>query len=146
MSTKANMVARGIITQEAQMCVTGAEKWKSCIIYFSLVSYWELWHLVRNWIEVYGADPYSIDDNFLQFTYWSGVHQKIIYVTHLAGLCLSLMEEHNNMLFSNKETHSYNLLEKVKIHSHRWMKATNVVYVLGVHNWLACLLDCLGIE
>jgi hypothetical protein len=48
------------------------------------------------------------------------------------------------MLFQNKVSNMQQLVDKIKIHSYWWMKAANVVYVLGVHNWLACQLDCLG--
>jgi len=138
--TKANLVARGIITQDAQMCVTGCGEVETTHhLFFSCTILRELWHLVRDWIGVYVADSYSVHDNFLQFTYSSGGSvTRRSFMQFIWLVCVwVLWNERNNRLFSNKK--------KVKIHSYWWMKVANAIYVLGVHSWLTCLLDCLGI-
>jgi len=55
-------------------------------------------------------------------------------------MCLGYMvrTERNNRLFQNKVSNMHQLVDKIKIHSYWGMKAANVGYVLGVHNWLAC--------
>jgi len=60
-------------------------------------------------------------------------------------LCVWVIwNERNNRLFKNKATSIHQLLEKVKMHLYWWMKAANVVFVLGVHSWLVSPLVCLG--
>lgn len=73
MPTKANLVARGIISQEAQVCVT--ECWEvetAHHLFFSCSVFWDLWHSVRGWIGVSGVDLHIIPDHFLQLTYSTG--------------------------------------------------------------------------
>jgi len=48
-------------------------------------------------------------------------------------------------MFKNIVNTIHQLFEKVQIHSYWWMKAANVVHVLGVHGWLTCPLACIGI-
>lgn len=55
--TKANLVARGILSQEAQMCVTGCGEVEKVNLFFFL--YYFQWHLVCRWIVVSGADPFD---------------------------------------------------------------------------------------
>lgn len=103
--------------------------------------------LVRDWIGVSRADPFAIADHFHHFTYLSGGSvTRRSFMQLLWLLCVwVLWSERNNRLFKNKVTNIHQLVEKVKMHSYRWMKAANAVYVLGVHGWLACPFDCLGI-
>ena len=107
----------------------------------------ELWHLVRDWIGVSVANPYDIADHLHQFTYLSGESlTRRSFLQLLWLLCVwVLWFEYNNRLFKNTVTTIHQLVEKVKIHSYWWMKASNAVYVLWVHSWLACPLVCLGI-
>jgi len=89
----------------------------------------------------------SATDHFLQFTFLTGGSVKRRSFMQLICLVCEwvLLNEHNNRLFRNKEINMCSLLEKVKIHSYWWMKAANVVFVLGGHSWLVCPLICLGI-
>jgi len=71
--TKANLVARGILSREAQMCVTGCGEVETAHhLFFSCTIFRDSWHLVHDWIGVCGVDPYDNADHFLQLTYLSG--------------------------------------------------------------------------
>jgi len=149
LSTKANLVTRGTLTQEAQVCVTECGEVETMhYLFFSCIIFRELWHSVHDWIGVFTANLYSIIDQFLQFTYSTGgLATRRSFMQLIWLVCVwVLWNECNNTLFSNKETIIYNLLKKVNAHSYWWMKVANVVYILGVHNWLTCPLDCFGID
>jgi len=51
----------------------------------------------------------------------------------------------NNKQFNNIDISIHEMLEKIKINSYWWLKATDAVYVLGVYEWLFCPPLCLGI-
>jgi len=71
--TKTNLVARGIISQEAQMCVTGCGEVETANhLFFSCYIFKDLWSLVRDWIGVFGADPLDGADHFLQLSFLLG--------------------------------------------------------------------------
>jgi len=68
--TKANLVARGIISQEAQMCVTGWGEVESANhLFFTCSIFGKLLSLLHDWIGVSGADPFDGVDHFLQFSF-----------------------------------------------------------------------------
>jgi hypothetical protein len=105
----------------------------------------DVWPLVQQWIGVYGVDPLDTHQHFIQFIYLSGRSTKSrSFMQLLWLLCVWVIwSERNNKLFQNKVSNTQQLVDKIKIHSYWWMKAANAVYVLGVHNWLVCPLDCL---
>jgi len=141
-------VARGILSQSAHACVIGCEEVEtSHHLFFSCSIFRDLWHSNHDWIGVFGAVLYNIVDYFLQFTYLvGGSKTRRLFIQLIWLLCVWVMwNECNNRLFSNKENNIHQLLDRVKFHSYWWLKAANVVFVLGVHSWLACPLACLGI-
>ena len=141
--TKSNLVARGILLQEAQMCVACCGEVETAHrLFVSCTVFCELWHLVREWIGVSGVDPFDIATHFHQFTYLAGGSINIRSFMQL--LWLMCVWIRNNRLFKNEVKSMYQLLEKVKIHAYWWMKAANAMYVLGVHSWLTCPIACLG--
>ncbi|MCI31917.1 70 kDa peptidyl-prolyl isomerase, partial [Trifolium medium] len=71
--TKSNLVARGIITPEAQSCVAGCRDMKSAQhLFISCSIFGSLWSSVRSWIGLSSVDPQHLADHFLQFTFSSG--------------------------------------------------------------------------
>jgi len=68
--TKSNLMARGIISHEAQMYVTGCGEVETTHhLFVSYPIFRELWPLVRGWIWVSGAEPLDIHDHFHHFLY-----------------------------------------------------------------------------
>jgi hypothetical protein len=71
--TKSNLMARVIISLEAQLCVSGCGEVETAQhMFVSCTIFRELWHLVRGWIEVSGADSFAIHDHFHQYIYLLG--------------------------------------------------------------------------
>jgi hypothetical protein len=103
--------------------------------------------MVCAWIGVSGVDPDDVSAHFLQFTnLLGGASTKRSFLQLLWMLCVwVLWTERNNRQFNNTEISIQQCFEKVQLHSYWWLKATNAVFVLGVHNWLACPILCLGI-
>jgi len=70
LSTKANLVARGILTQDARFCVTGCgEEETTQYLFLNCPLVKDLWNLVRDWVGISAADPYFIYNYFVQFTF-----------------------------------------------------------------------------
>ena len=68
--TKDNLVRRGIINMDDQLCVSGCgqnETIDHLIIHCPVFG--NLWQLVKSWIGVYSVDPYQVTDNFYQFVH-----------------------------------------------------------------------------
>jgi len=130
--TKANLVARGMLGQDAQLCVAGCGEVETAQhLFVSCPIFSKLWHHVRAWIGVSGVDPIDVSDHCLQFTYLTGGTTTKRSFMHLVWV---LWTERNNRQFNNTETNIHQLFEKIQINSYRWLKATNAVHVLGVHN------------
>jgi hypothetical protein len=71
--TKSNMLARGIISHEAQRYVTGCGEVETVQhLFVSCPIFSDVWPLVQQWIGVYGVDPLDIHQHFIQFIYLSG--------------------------------------------------------------------------
>lgn len=146
--TKANLLARGIVDSDAQLCVSGCGAVETAQhLFVSYPIFGELWLHVRHWVGVSGADPQDIADYFSQFIYFSGgAATRRSFMQLLWLLCVWVIwYECNNRHFNNNDNTVTQLLEKVQIHSYWWMKSANVVYVLGDHSWMSSPLPCLGI-
>jgi len=117
-------------------------------LFVSCPIFGELWLRVRAWIRIAGADPFDIADHFVQFSYLAGVTaSKRSFMQLLWLLCISVLwSERNNRHFNNTESSIAQMVEKVQVHSYWWLKTAKAVNVLGVNNWLASPLNCLGIS
>jgi len=142
-------VTRAILTPDAHWCVSGCGAVEtSQHLFVSCPIFGELWLRVRAWIGIVGADSYDIADHFVQLSYLAGVTaSKRSFMQLLWLLCISVLwTERNNRHFNNTESSITQMVEKVQVHSYWWLKAAKAVNVLGVNNWLASPLNCLGIS
>jgi len=97
--TKANLVARGILGQDAHLCVSGCGEVETTqYLFISCPIFSELWHLVRAWIRMSGVDPVDVSDHFLQFTHLiGGAATRRSFMQLLWLLCVSVLwTERNN--------------------------------------------------
>ncbi|GAU49924.1 hypothetical protein TSUD_180420 [Trifolium subterraneum] len=68
--TKANLVTRGILSSEAQQCMSGCRAVESAHhLFLSCSTFGSIWSLVRNWIGSSPVIPHTFSDHFTQFTY-----------------------------------------------------------------------------
>ncbi|WJX93598.1 hypothetical protein P8452_75105 [Trifolium repens] len=145
--TKSNLVARGIISPENQLCVSGCGGNESAQHLFLFCSiYGSLWALVRYWIGL--TDMHTLTAHFVQFTYSAGglcARRSFLQLIWLACVWV-LWNKRNHRLFSGTACPVPLLLEKVKMFSFRWLKTTNVNLVSNYHTWWSNPLLCLGID
>jgi len=57
-----------------------------------------------------------------------------------------LWNERNDSVFRNKQSSLPHMLDKVKSYSLWWLKASNVVFSFGTHNWWSNPLFCMDID
>jgi len=70
--TKNNVVRRGIIPQESQLCIGGCWEIGTTNHLFSKCNYFKsIWHLVLNRIGISTVEVYGILDHFVQFSHLS---------------------------------------------------------------------------
>ncbi|KAK2361308.1 hypothetical protein QL285_086472 [Trifolium repens] len=147
--TKSNLVARGIISPEDQFCVFGCGGVESAQhLFLSCSTFGSLWPLVRSWIGFSTVDAHTLPAHFVQFTYSVGglrARRSFLQLIWLACVWV-LWNERNHRLFRNAACHATHLLEKVKMFSFRWLKATHVTFASNYHTWWSNPLLCLDID
>jgi hypothetical protein len=118
--TKSNLLARGIISSEAHLCVSGCGEVETAQhLFVSCNIFSELWQLVRGWIRVSGVDLSDIHEHFHQFMHPTGesaTRRSFLQMLWLLRVWV-LWSERNNM-FQNKVTDMHQLVEKIKFHSY----------------------------
>jgi len=64
--TKSNLAVRGIMVQDAHLCVSGCGEVETTQhLFVSCPIFRDLWQHVRAWIGVNGADPFDTADHFV---------------------------------------------------------------------------------
>jgi len=132
--TKDNLMRRGVITNDNQLCISGCGQQETIdhlIIHCNIFG--DLWKLIKSWVGVYSVDPHQVTDHFNQFIYSSGGYAPCRSFLHLIWLCCIwvIWNERNQRLFAKKANTMVQLLEKVKMYSLRWLKAKNVCFPFG---------------
>ncbi|MCI14720.1 heat-shock protein, partial [Trifolium medium] len=125
--TKANLAARGIITPAALPCVTDCGGVESAQhLFLSCSMFGSLWSSVRSWIGFTAVDHQNLPDHFLQFTHSLGdLRERRSFLQLIWLACVWIIwNERNNRLFRNTAKSLPQLLDKVKLHSYWWLKAT----------------------
>ncbi|GAU37349.1 hypothetical protein TSUD_395310 [Trifolium subterraneum] len=126
--TKANLVTCGILPQAAGLCVSGCGAVKSAQhLFASCSTFGSIWVLLRSWIGITAADPISLRDHFVQFTFSVGgsrAHRSFLQLIWLTCVWV-IWTERNHRLFRDSASSSQQLLDKIKFFSFRWLKSTN---------------------
>ncbi|KAK2382749.1 hypothetical protein QL285_070265 [Trifolium repens] len=147
--TKSNLVARGIISPEAHLCVTGCGGIETAQhIFISCSTFASLWGLVRSWIGSSAVDAHALPEHFVQFTSSDGgprARQSFLQLIWLACTWV-IWNERNQRLFRNTENSVHHLLGKVKMFSFRWLRTTNATLGINLHCWWSNPLLCLDID
>ena len=68
--TKDNLVRRGVISHDSQLCVTGCGQNKTIdhlIIHCPI--FCDLWQQIKTWIGVFSVDPHQVLDHYYQFVF-----------------------------------------------------------------------------
>jgi len=94
LSTKTNLLNRDIIQPTTKYCVTECGNDETTLhMFFHCNIFGALWQHIRNWLGVYGAEPYNAHDHFFQFTNVLGTSRtQIFHATFLAIGSVDFME------------------------------------------------------
>ncbi|MCI18448.1 tether containing UBX domain for GLUT4, partial [Trifolium medium] len=135
---KANLVTRGILSSEAHYCVSGCGAVESAQhLFLSCNTFGSLWSLVRSWIGFSSVDSHTLSDHFVQFTYSAGdLRARRSFMQLIWLVCVWVMwNERNHRLFRGSANSLHQMLDKIKIFSYRWLKATSSTLALNYHSW-----------
>jgi hypothetical protein len=147
--TKANLVTRGIISPDLQLCAAGCGGIEtSHHLFISCSTFGPLWALVRSWIGFSAVDAYSLPEHFVQFTYSAGglrARRSFLQLVLLACVWV-VWNERNLRVFRNSTNTLHQLLDKVKIFSYWWLRTTDVTLEAHFHAWWSNPFLCLGID
>ncbi|KAK2362876.1 hypothetical protein QL285_087903 [Trifolium repens] len=94
------------------------------------------------------ADAHNLSDHFVQFTHSAGglrARRSFLQLVWLACVWV-VWNERNLRVFRNYENSVYQLLDKVKMFSYRWLRTTNVTLATNFRCWWSSPLLCLGID
>jgi len=86
--TKENLVRRGVISHDSQLCVTSCgqnETIDYLIIHCPIFG--DLWPQIKTWIGVFSVDPQQVLDHYYQFVCSSGGYALRRSFLHLIWLC-----------------------------------------------------------
>jgi hypothetical protein len=146
--TKDNLVTRGILPTAAHLCVSGCGEAESARhLLLSCTTFGSLWALVRSWIGIPEMEYTSLRDHFVQFTYSAGgsrARRSFLQLIWLACVWV-VWTERNHRLFRGSACTTHQLLDKIKLFSFRWLKATSVTLASNCHSWWSSPMLCLGL-
>jgi hypothetical protein len=146
--TKDNLCVRGVIPHDNQHCVFGCgdvetaqHLFRSCPFYVAL------WGQIRSWLGIATAEPLCLSDHFYQFVYSAGASRNIRNFMQLIWLCSMwvMWNERNSRVFKNTDHTVHQVVEKIKLQSFWWMKASNISIRNNFHMWWSSPFVCLGI-
>jgi hypothetical protein len=115
--TRDNLVRHHIIAPNAHFCVNGCGGEETTQhVFLSCPVFAPLHGLIRSWVGISSADPVSIQDHFVRFTYSAGGSRAWRSFLQLLWLCSIwvVLHERNNRIFKAKEWQSFKCLRKLK--------------------------------
>ncbi|WJX94027.1 hypothetical protein P8452_75492 [Trifolium repens] len=146
--TKANLATRGIIPTATSLCVSGCGEVESAHhLFFSCGTFGSVWALVCSWFDIPMVEHTSLRDHFVQFTYSAGgsrARRSLLQLIWLACVWV-VWTERNHRLFRGSASTPTQMLDKIKLFSFRWLKATSVTLASNCHSWWSSPLLCLGL-
>ena len=144
-----NLFCRGVIQDEAQLCVSGCGSTESSDHLFLLCNQFsKVWYLVRQWLGVYTTDPSTLVDHFIQFGTLAGYTKarcSFMYLIWFATLWV-MWKERNDGLFRTKENSFSQLLENIRLLYYLWHKTKFATFYYKFHDWCQNPFLCLSID
>ncbi|GAU28865.1 hypothetical protein TSUD_293170 [Trifolium subterraneum] len=146
--SKTNLVSRGILSLEAHHCVFGCGMAESAQhLFLSCSICGSLWSLISSWIGSSLVDSQALSEHFLQFISSAGdsrARRSFMQLIWLA--CVWVMwHERNQRLFRGSSNSLSQMLDKIKLLTYRWLKATNSNLALNYHSWWSSPLVSMGL-
>ena len=117
LSTKDNLLYRGVIDQASRMCVARCDSMESSNhLFLHCKNFGSVWYLIYRWLGISAAVPCYVPDHFNQFSYSGGiskVRRSILHVIWFSTVW-EIWNERNNKLFNVKECLVPQVVDKIK--------------------------------
>jgi len=148
LSTKINVYKRGILQDDAQLCVAGCGQPESTEHLFTrcpLVG--SLWSGILGWIGFQIVHPRNVSNHFLQFESLAGFSKSKRTLLTLIWCATSwtLWKERNNIIFLSKASIVSKFIDNVKLLSFWWLKRNSKSIAFDYHRWWLSLLSCMAL-
>jgi hypothetical protein len=147
--TKTNLVTWGILSPDLDTCVTGCATLSlrnTCsfllapLVHFGHSSGLGLTFRRR-------MHPVSQIILFSSPIQWAGlVHGGLCYSLCWLACVWVVWNERNLRVFQNTENSIFQLLDKVKLFSYRWLRTTTITITPNTYCWWSSPLTCMGID
>lgn len=149
MPTKDNLFRRGVLANDARLCVGGCgllESSSHLFLHCNILG--EVWHFIHRWLGVCSVLPSVPTDHLNQFSFvrgncskeWQSILHLIWYAT-----VWEIWKERNNRLFNGKECSTFQIVDKIKSLSFLWLKAKTANLSFNYHIWWLSPFSMLGI-
>jgi hypothetical protein len=141
---KVNLVARGIINLEAHSCVSGCGIAKSAQHLFISCRFFAS-PLVRSWIGFLLVDLHTLCHIIFISVHICQVHYELddLSCSFFGSYAFGLFG--TNVITGYSEISLPQLMDKVKFHSYRWLKTTDINLVSNYHSWWTSPFTCLAL-
>jgi hypothetical protein len=136
--TKLNLVTRDILSTAAYLCVSGCGEVESANhLFLSCVTFGPFWALVRSCVGTLMVEHTSLREHLVQFTSSAGGSRERRSFMQLIWLVCAwvVWTERNHGLFRGSSSTLHLLMDKIKLLSFRWLKATSVTLASNCHSW-----------
>jgi hypothetical protein len=136
--TKNNLVSRGILSSADHQCASGCGVSETAHhLFISCGTFGPLWTLVRAWIGIPVMEFTSLRDHFVRFSYSAGGSRARRSFLQLIWLvCVWVVwTERNHRVYGGSASTTAQMLDKIKLFSFRWLKATSVTLASNCHSW-----------
>ena len=149
LSTKDNLVRRGIITSNNSLCVAArcdnTETAEHLFLHCDIST--DLWNNVFNWLVISLVMPSFLRQHFMQFSKMAGWFRSshLFFTTVWFATVWVLCKERNYRIFQNTASTSVDLIEKVKLYSFVWLKSKEASFCYSFTDWWKHPTLCMGV-
>jgi len=146
--TKMNLLRRGVIANEARLCIAGCgSEETSDHLFLHCNIYGSIWYTIYRWLNLSSVLPFTVGDHFNQFPALGGLARTRLSILQVIWFATSweIWKERNNRIFNDKHCSILQLVDKIKSLSFVWLKAKFPSLSLNYHGWWLSPFTILGI-
>jgi len=146
--TKDNLITRGIIQAEANVCVGGCGFEESADhLFITCRHFSQLWTHICSSLDISSVNISATWDHYHPFGQLDGfARQAHLFLKIIWFACSwTIWKERKNWIFNNNYLELHQMLEKIKLLSFTWLKAKSIHFAYTYHEWWQHPLICMGI-
>ncbi|PNX67705.1 hypothetical protein L195_g055768 [Trifolium pratense] len=106
-------------------------------LFLSYNTFGPIWSLVSSWIDSFLVTAQTLSDHFVQFTILAGglrARRSFMQLIWLACVWVVWIER-KHRLFRGSTNSLHHMLDKIKMFTYRWLKATSSSLALNCRSW-----------